>query len=365
MRTFMDTPGMPGRAANPEDQEAVHLLPVEQFNAARHDELVQRGSRLSLLDIVECFLFYTSGCIGIVFLLTVHAYFAPGGRFPLWLWTVFIYLIAGTAFPMMLLHVRTLRSAVLRHHGSHSFAYYLRMRRQMDAALLISLVIGAYVLAVVSSSPPFTPAMLRLDEPGGNPCAVVANTTGYAANTSYIKQHCHPSSDVLQPDAALVCHDGGFAEYASAYSACTAARAYFATTTRAYAAFSLWFNLASMQLFSFFQDSTPAHQALRFPRVRHAATVVMMATYAVCCPVLLAVLLSPALSPNWLTGLIFHVYALLANVGFIVAGFGIYSFESFAARFDALLTGRDLEIALAGGRRRRVHAELVRLLSET
>ena len=119
--------------------------------------------------------------------------------------------------------------------------YVLRLRGKASTVLAVEGLLFGVTLVHAQASPTFTLAMTSLAT--DNPCAV-------AAQPSYRAAHCVNNGREWGPE--LLCDDGGFAEYSSAFDACVAARDFFPVTTKVYASFGLQLAVIVVVLYPLF-----------------------------------------------------------------------------------------------------------------
>ena len=194
------------------------------------------------------------------------------------------------------------RRAVFKKFGAKTHDFLDDIEQTLFVpALAGTAAIAGCIWVLASTAPPFTPAMLHVDDPGGNPCQIVANASWRAAHA------CGPSPSPFDPAGTLVC-DGGtiepFAEYISPIGACHAARSYYSVVTKVYAAFGLWSSMIAFVWHQLLRRTSDCKSA-RFPRLTELSHIGLHALLGVSAPMFLAVMLRDSLEPTWVTAIIF------------------------------------------------------------
>lgn len=133
------------------------------------------------------------------------------------------------------LTARTFRAHAIRREASQATAFLRHWLQRLWVILTVSIFLLGYVLLLVSTAAPMTRALSQQQLRAANPCALV--------NHSYIARLCDRSPTcMLDLATTMVCADGGFAEYASAYTACEVARDSSSVVSKTYSAFAVAIN---------------------------------------------------------------------------------------------------------------------------
>jgi len=326
-----------------------------ELSAEKHAALVKVGSELHYPEMIEMAAIATCGSV-------CSVQMASRGFFRLPAPLLICFWIAIT--PISLGCLRFVRIGILKRQGVRSLETFRRLVQGRLRLLVLAVFNTSYLLLLFAGSPPWTPAMTRLDDEGGNPCELAANATYLDA------AGCVPSTSVYVAPGSLSCRSAehtAFAEYVSAVGACYAARAYLPAMARAYSCFLLWVNLGALETVHFMALSMEASEARRFPQLTQCTFAALYLVIALLAPLYVSILLAPdeSLRGSWVGLSLFRYEMLAFNAAVFLVGFLLLSLESFLAYClkDALLTGGDLEIALPGGERRNVRQELVELLN--
>ena len=331
------------------------------IDAKRHQALVEAGTPNTIREVVQMFLIAACGMICTSQYTTRLRFFVWAPPLPSLLFDLLLYVFFATAIPVALVCLRFVRRGLLKEQGGNALETCTYIQTLMLGLVCLSASLLSYLTLLVSGSPPFTTAMLEQH----NPCALAANASVLDA------LECVPSTSVHDAPGTLTCASSGasdfFGDYLTAVGACTAARSYVPVTCRAYSCFLLWLNLAILAVASMAKAGLAAgRRSRRFPLLSWAAFNMLYGLVGLLAPLYMSMLVvsDDILRTSWISQVVSRVYALVINLVLLSGAVLLISAEAIMARFDPLLTGGDLDIALPNGERRRVREELVRLLGD-
>ena len=322
--------------AEPGAEGSTHL------DDATHAQLVKLGGKWAASDVITPVLL---GTYMIVAVVQMFALLQAAVWLRVLVCALMVIVSAASVFAQPLARV-----GIYRAQGAHALAVLERAERRVVGVFLLSLAVLGYQLVLITTAPPFTSAMLQHELAARSPCLISRNAT-------YQAEHCRPSSAADGP--RLVCADGGFGAYVSAYAACDAAEAVFSVTSKCYAASGLFVNAFLCMVF----HSRYTSFAAKYPATRVLARLAMGAVVGVCAPLCVGIVLMPSLARTWLTTADNGFYLLLGNIVFGALAISTLNLEALVERLDALSTGsRDLEVAMKGGATKQLRPELLQLL---
>jgi hypothetical protein len=250
----------------------------------------------------------------------------------------------------------TVRLALLRAEGVHISARLTATCRPRLYVLLAIATSGFfYIVLAALNAPPITSTAAN-GSATGVPCAI-------ARTSEYVAAHC-----VMDPLSTtypgLLCHDGGFEGYRSAYDACEASHAFHSLVVTSFSVFILWMTCFVLETVLVLSQSrgrggTPS----RLPRVRQLATIVLVGTGAMSVGVCLSVLFGvrPLRPSNPLVAPIFNLGGGASVFMGLGTGIILLNIEAILDRFGALVAGTELPTRV-DGRPSTIRAELERIV---
>ena len=191
----------------------------------------------------------------------------------------------------------------------------------------------------MTTSPPFTEAVLTTvgEDAGDNaaPCVI-------ARNASYVASQ--------------------YRAYASADAACTAAKRYFLTIAKVYAALGTWLNGFCVVVIFELKHAIGGRET-KFPRVQLAASLLLFVTVVTLTPVYVSIMMLDRPDVRgWLMSFVHSMWATVVNIALFFMLLLMVNVELIYRRFEGLLTGNALHVCSEDGSKKDLGAEISRLV---
>ena len=314
----------------------VHAVSTEVGldSAEAHNMLVKKGSTVSKLDVVSGALLVTCSVINFAGVLPRHFLYLFG--LPQW-----VLYTAVALFNLIFLFyipfvLRDFRAALLHREGPNILHYIEGARLKFGFGLGLSMICFVYVAFMMTTSPPFTEAILTtIGDDATVPCAI-------AHNASYVATH--------------------YRSYASATAACAAAQQYFLTIAKVYSALGTWLNGFCVVVIFELKHAVGGRET-KFPRVQLAATLLLFITVMILTPVYISIMMLDRPDVRgWIMYFVHSMWATVVNIALFFVLLLMVNVELIYRRFEALLTGNTLQVCSEDGSKKDLCAEINRLI---
>jgi hypothetical protein len=322
-----------------------------------HAQLVQGVSRLfsrqTWWSSIMLALYFTSITVGFYELLVYRFLILQG--IPQQMVEAVFFTSVGIGcfyFPVLF---RDLRVGIMRREGT-GVIEYVRTQKVLVARVLMGACFAfAYIISRTVSFPPLTMALTNMSGVENNPCAIARNET-------YIATHCKLNTEPTGP--RLLCVDGGWRDYSSAETACLAARAYPNAHAKLFCTFGLHLNALAVLLVQTIKH-TLAQSKHKFPLIQAFSSLLSQGILSVFPPIYLSNLVVDTLdTSSWLNQALSTLWVVLINILLWWTVVISANFELIFRKFDALMSGAKLEVALVDGKRADAKALISRYVQE-